>query len=152
VLRQFESYLWRLATTYCTRKIRLQQADNVTQINLAHYATRPIAALSRTYTIDPECIILQTELEDVWVGLDTTTPCGLLLHELLTICFKHAFPEERTGHVRVALQATAEQSLMLLVGDTGCGFSETLDFRATDSPQVCSWSARSPTSCRAPSP
>jgi two-component sensor histidine kinase len=69
----------------------------------------------------------------VWVGLDTATPCGLLLHELLTNCFKHAFPEGRTGRVRVELRATAEQTLMLRVGDTGCGFPDDLDFRAMES-------------------
>jgi two-component sensor histidine kinase len=42
--------------------------------------------------------------------------------------------------VRVELRATAEQTLMLRVGDTGCGFPDDLDFRATDSlglQQVC---------------
>jgi two-component sensor histidine kinase len=111
----------------------LQQADNVARINLAHYAARLTDELARTYAIDPERITLEMELEDVWVGLDTATPCGLLLHELLTNCFKHAFPEGRTGRVRVALRTTAEQTLMLQVGDTGCGFPDDLDFRTTDS-------------------
>jgi two-component sensor histidine kinase len=65
--------------------------------------------------------------------LDTAIPCGLLLHELLTNCFKRAFPEGQTGRVRVALRTTAEQTLMLQVGDTGCGFPKELDFRATKS-------------------
>jgi two-component sensor histidine kinase len=111
----------------------LQQTDNVAQINLAYYATRLIDELARTYAVDPARITLETALEDVWVGLDTATPCGLLLHELLTNCFKHAFPEGRTGRVRVELRATAEQTLMLRVGDTGCGFPDDLDFRATES-------------------
>ena len=111
----------------------LQHADDVARINLAQYAARLTEELTRTYAIDPARMTLETELQDVWVGLDTATPCGLLLHELLTNCFKHAFPEGRTGRVRVALQATAEQSLMLRVGDTGCGFPDDLDFQTTDS-------------------
>jgi two-component sensor histidine kinase len=111
----------------------LQQADNVARINLAHYAARLIEELARTYAVDSARMTLETELEDVWVGLDTATPCGLLLHELLTNCFQHAFPEGETGRVRVVLRTTAEQTLMLRVGDTGCGFPEDLDFRATDS-------------------
>jgi two-component sensor histidine kinase len=111
----------------------LQQADNVARINLAQYAATLLDELAHTYAIDPARITLETELEDVWVGLDIATPCGLLLHELLTNCFKHAFPEGRTGRVRVALRATAEQTFMLRVGDTGCGFPDDLDFRATDS-------------------
>jgi two-component sensor histidine kinase len=111
----------------------LQQADDVARINLAQYTARLTEELARTYAIDPARITLETELEDVWVGLDTATPCGLLLHELLTNCFKHAFPEGRTGRVRVALHATAEQSLMLRVGDSGCGFPDDLDFQTTNS-------------------
>jgi two-component sensor histidine kinase len=111
----------------------LQQADDVARINLAQYAARLIDELARTYAVDPARIMLETELEDVWVGLDTATPCGLLLHELLTNCFKHAFPEGRTGRVRVELRAAAEQTLMLRIGDTGCGFPDDLDFRTTDS-------------------
>jgi two-component sensor histidine kinase len=111
----------------------LQQADNVARINLAQYAARLIEELARTYAIDPARITLETALEDAWVGLDTATPCGLLLHELLTNCFKHAFSDGQTGRVRVELRATAEQTLMLQVGDTGCGFPDDLDFRATGS-------------------
>jgi hypothetical protein len=60
-------------------------------------AARLTDELGRTYAIDPKRITLETEFEDVWVSLDTATPCGLLLHELLTNCFKHAFPEGLTG-------------------------------------------------------
>jgi two-component sensor histidine kinase len=111
----------------------LQQTDDVARINLGRYAARLTDELARAYAIDPGRITLETALEDVWVGLDTATPCGLLLHELLTNCFKHAFPEGLTGRVRVELRATDEQTLMLRVGDTGCGFPEDLDFRTTDS-------------------
>jgi two-component sensor histidine kinase len=111
----------------------LQQTEDVTRINLAQYAARLIEEVARAYAVDPARLTLETALEDVWVGLDTATPCGLLLHELLTNCFKHAFPEGLTGRVRVELRATAEQTLLLRVGDTGCGFPEDLDFQATDS-------------------
>jgi two-component sensor histidine kinase len=96
-------------------------------------AARLTDELGRTYAIDPKRITLETEFEDVWVSLDTAPPCGLLLHELLTNCFKHAFPEGLTGRVRVELRVTDEQTLMLGVGDTGCGFPDDLDFWATDS-------------------
>ena len=111
----------------------LQQADDVARINLAQYAARLTEELSGIYAVDPARITLKMELEEVWVDLDTATPCGLLLHELLTNCFKHAFPEERTGRVRVEVRATAGQTLLLRVGDTGCGFPADLDFRATES-------------------
>jgi two-component sensor histidine kinase len=38
-----------------------------------------------------------------------------------------------TWRGRVELRAAGEQALMLRVGDTGCGFPDDLDLRATDS-------------------
>jgi two-component sensor histidine kinase len=111
----------------------LHQTEDVARINLGQYAARLIEEVARTYAVDPARLTLETALEDVWVGLDTATPCGLLLHELLTNCFKHAFPKGITGRVRVELRTTDEQTLLLRVGDTGCGFPEELDFHTTDS-------------------
>jgi two-component sensor histidine kinase len=111
----------------------LYHADNLAQISLAQYITRLVQELTHAYVIAPERIALQTQIEEAWVDLDTAIPWGLLLHELLSNCFKHAFPKGQAGVVRVELRATAQQRLVLRVEDTGCGFPVGLDFRATNS-------------------
>jgi|SRR5437868_2000353 two-component sensor histidine kinase len=95
-------------------------------------------------------------LEDVRLNLDTAIPCGLIVQELLSNCFKHAFPGDRAGDIRLtlraalcdgvgrgpqALGATAsaqgealpQETYMLSVSDTGVGFPAGLDFRQTTS-------------------
>ena len=44
------------------------------------------------------------EIDDLALPVDKAIPCGLILNELITNALKHAFPDERTGHLRVELR------------------------------------------------
>ncbi len=40
---------------------------------------------------------METDFEEVCVGLNSAVPCGLILNELISNSLKHAFPEGRKG-------------------------------------------------------
>jgi PAS domain S-box-containing protein len=111
----------------------LYRSDDLARINLAEYIRLLITELRLSYRVDPGRINVQTQLDEVFVGIDTVIPCGLLLNELLSNCFKHAFTAGATGEIRVELQSHAVTTLALVISDNGCGFPEELDFRRTDS-------------------
>jgi PAS domain S-box-containing protein len=111
----------------------LYRSDDLAHISLAHYIRRLIVELRYSYHIDPEQIKLLMHLDEVFVGIDTVIPCGLLLHELVSNCFKHAFPPGGAGEICVELQSQAKETLALMVSDNGYGFPAQLDFRKTDS-------------------
>ena len=56
--------------------------------------------------------------------LDVAIPCGLIVNELVTNAFKHAFPGGRAGAVRVRASVEAEGSTLLAVEDDGVGIPE----------------------------
>jgi PAS domain S-box-containing protein len=109
----------------------LYRSNNLAHVNLAHYIRRLITELRHSYSMDPEQIKLRLHLDEVFVGMDIVIPCGLLIHELVSNCFKHAFAPGGAGEIHVELQTQAAHRLM--VSDDGCGFPEQLDFRQTDS-------------------
>jgi two-component sensor histidine kinase len=111
----------------------LYRADDLAQINLAQYIRLLLTELRHSYRVDPEQVKLLMRLDEVFVGIDTVIPCGLLLHELVSNCFKHAFSPGRTGEIRIELQSQHTGILTLVVSDDGCGFPERLDFRKADS-------------------
>jgi PAS domain S-box-containing protein len=111
----------------------LYRSDDLARINLADYIRLLITELRLSYRVDPGLINVQVRLDEVFVGIDTVIPCGLLLHELMSNCFKHAFAAGTTGEIRVELQSQPTGVLALVVSDNGCGFPEKLDFRRTDS-------------------
>jgi two-component sensor histidine kinase len=53
---------------------------------------------------------------------------GLLLNELISNAYKHAFPDNRTGRVTIAIGAD-EEEVILSVTDTGVGIHEDPDSR-----------------------
>jgi two-component sensor histidine kinase len=63
-------------------------------------------------------IVLETE--DIGVSADKATPLALILHELLTNCCEHAFPN-RVGIIRVFFRIQERGVAELMVIDDGVG-------------------------------
>jgi two-component sensor histidine kinase len=70
---------------------------------------------------DPKVRLVE-QLDDLSVDKDAATPLGLILNEVLSNAFKHAFPESREGTITVRLAATGDGRGRLVVEDDGVGF------------------------------
>ena len=71
----------------------------------------------------------EIEAEGIFFDINTAIPCGLILNELVSNSLKHAFPDGRSGHIRVNLRSVGEDRYNLLVSDDGIGLPESLDFK-----------------------
>jgi PAS domain S-box-containing protein len=111
----------------------LYRTEDLAHLDLGHYLGRLADELVKAYGVDPARIHLTSQLDAAVVGLDTAIPCGLLLQELLTNCFKHAFADHRRGEIGIAFRAGRAGSAVLRVPDTGVGLPADLDFHATES-------------------
>ncbi|HEU4412688.1 MAG TPA: PAS domain S-box protein [Polyangiaceae bacterium] len=76
---------------------------------------------------------LELELTPLLVSVETAVPCGLITHELIVNAFKHAFPEGRTGFVRVGLRPAGPDAIELEVSDDGVGLPEGVEPHASPS-------------------
>ena len=65
------------------------------------------------------------------LGVDRSIPCGLILNELLTNAFKHAFPHGGPGEISVVLQEAGDGNIELSVADTGIGVPADSEGRGT---------------------
>jgi len=70
-------------------------------------------------------IVVVEDLADVTVDKDAAAPLGLILNEVLSNCFKHAFPDG-DGTVNVSLKRIADDRLQLSVEDDGVGFNDAV--------------------------
>jgi len=70
---------------------------------------------------------IELELDDVELNINKAVPCGLILNELISNAFKYAFPEGRTGTIRIRLEALSPGRVRLTVADDGVGLPETVD-------------------------
>ena len=106
----------------------LYRSENLAQVDLATYLKHLCHQLLRTLVARPGAIQLHLELVPIRLEIDQAIPCGLLVNELVSNAFKHAFPEERPGEVRVELQPVAGGAgVRLRVADNGVGLPVDFD-------------------------
>ena len=57
--------------------------------------------------------------------MDDAVTLGLIVNELVTNAIKHAFPDSRSGHIRVGFEALDHDQVRLIVRDDGVGLHDT---------------------------
>jgi two-component sensor histidine kinase len=99
-------------------------------IDLGHYLKQIATQSFRSLQVASTSIELRLDLGTVQVGLDQATPCGLLVSELLSNCFKHGFPDGRSGEVCITLKPSGSAGQWLLqISDTGVGLPDDFEVR-----------------------
>jgi two-component sensor histidine kinase len=98
---------------------KLYQAGTFTRIALGDYLETLGEQVVHAWQRTPP-IALTLEIDPVSLALDTAVPCGLIVNELLTNAFKHAFPEGRAGRVTVRVRRDGAR-VHLEVADDGVG-------------------------------
>ena len=79
-------------------------------------------------------IRLQVDVDSVQVAMDQALPCGLILNELMANAIKHAFPENKSGEIRVQLKPVkGGPQFRLSVSDTGVGLPANFKERSEKS-------------------
>lgn len=81
--------------------------------DLLHRIAVSTAAADRGIDVQSHCVRLQ-------IGLDTAVPLGLIVNELVGNALKHAFPDARTGRVRLRVEIEGD-GIVLSVDDDGVG-------------------------------
>jgi PAS domain S-box-containing protein len=112
---------------------QLYQARDFTSVPFSEYTHNLASTVFRTAGVSRDAVKLQLEIEPISVAVDTAIPCGLILSELITNALKHAFPNGRTGTLRVALTSSEDGERALTVADDGIGLPEQFSPRAYQS-------------------
>ncbi len=111
----------------------LYQSKDLSHVSLRQYINELLALLLHGYSNKTRDIRLETDIEDIEAVIDTAIPCGLILNELVSNCFKHAFPEGRPGSVRIRLSRVDPLTLELVFSDDGVGVTPDFEYRKQNS-------------------
>jgi len=132
----------------------LYRAGDTETLDFSAYLRKLTSDLLRSYTIRKEDVKLKLEVEEIFLGMDTAIPLGIIVNELVSNALKHAFPAGRKGEIHVKLfrkESSGNKSISnitnnndirssnkynqftLIVSDNGLGFPESIDFTNTDS-------------------
>lgn len=102
----------------------LYQSADFSEVALQNVLQRLADNVFVSYGAAPR-IAFEAQMDDVTLPLDKAIPLGLFFNEVLSNACKHAFPNERTGLVRVELHTTG-RTVTLSVSDDGVGLPAEL--------------------------
>ncbi|MBL7939766.1 MAG: PAS domain S-box protein [Flavobacteriales bacterium] len=100
----------------------LYQNKDFSSIDMGTYIDGLSRNLVMSYSVNGK-VSLERDLQRVELVLDQAIPCGLILNELISNAFKHAFPEGRAGVVSISLTLVGEQ-VAISISDDGVGLPE----------------------------
>ena len=98
---------------------QLYQNKSFAQIEFAQYINNFCLYLSKSYQTNPNIEII-TKAEPVFLDITTAIPCALILNELITNAFKHAFKNQSNGKIEIGLKKE-DKLVNFYVSDTGPG-------------------------------
>ena len=112
---------------------QLYQSERFDRINMETHVQELVNYLSSIYTKRGISIIPIIEASDVYLSATQAIPCALVLNELLSNAFKHAFKEGQKGTIEISLKKTDHNKVLLQVKDNGIGIPDEIDIFKTDS-------------------
>jgi PAS domain S-box-containing protein len=110
---------------------KLYRSKYLSKISFREYIGSLTTYLFESYSFVPGQVGLETQIEDIFVNLETAIPLGLIINELVSNSLKHAFPEGKKGILSIRLKKSKSSKFdyILTICDSGVGLPEGIDFQ-----------------------
>jgi two-component system, sensor histidine kinase PdtaS len=97
----------------------IYQNDEYGDVSVDQYLQRLIDDVRDGSSKD---IGVEVEIEPLLVDRDQALPLGLLVNEILSNAFKHAFERAQLGQIKISLAMVSDHEARLTISDNGRGF------------------------------
>ncbi|MBK8160906.1 MAG: hypothetical protein IPK59_19795 [Rhodospirillaceae bacterium] len=99
----------------------LYESEDLKEIDLAPFMKNLCALLQDGSGISSRRVTMRFEFPNMRMIGDRAVPLALLTTEILTNCFKHAFPNQGTGSISVSMAVAEDGEACLSIVDNGIG-------------------------------
>lgn len=111
---------------------RLYRTKNFSDIKFSEYIKDLAENLVHTYEFSDTKISLQFNIEEVFLTLNVSIPCGLIINELISNALKYAFEGKAEGRIDLSISKKGKK-VCLIVEDDGVGIPESFNIEQADS-------------------
>ena len=112
---------------------RFYQSDGLTRLDFDDYVKRLTEHLFQSFRVNKERILLEIKADRISLDIDTAVPCGLIINEIVSNSLKHAFGDDKNGHIRISVTEQEERNYCLVIADDGSGFPHEFTAETADS-------------------
>ena len=112
---------------------QLYHSQDLGKVDFCEYLQRLVVNLYSSSNFSADQIELKLDLSSILLNIDIAISLGLIVNELLTNAFKHAFPNDMKGLIEVILHQDDEGKLHLTIRDNGIGIPQNINIYSTAS-------------------
>ena len=128
ILRQTEDRIMAMALVHK----KLYQSQNLAELPFDEYIRDLLFSIKDSFHPSSEGVVIRFNMERIHTVIETAVPCGLVLNELISNSFKHAFDGGEERIITVGLSGN-EYGYTIEYADSGKGFSTGIDPRRSKS-------------------
>ncbi|CAG5081414.1 histidine kinase dimerization/phosphoacceptor domain -containing protein [Parvicella tangerina] len=104
----------------------IYKSKSLSKIDLKLYFGRLINELEEFYSSEGGKVKIEKEITEGYLELEQAIPLALIINEVITNAFKHAFVNENEGKIKVVLSVD-EKEAVLRIRDNGIGIQTDLN-------------------------
>ena len=109
----------------------LYQTQNFEVVNFTDYIITLSKNLIHSYSVNLDKIKLNLNLDKLFLTLDVSIPCGLIINEIISNSLKYAFPNNQDGDIFLTLKEN-NNKICIEIGDNGIGIPNNIDIKHTE--------------------
>ena len=128
VLADARSKIYTMALVHS----QLYRSESFTRIDMAVHIRRLLGSINQIYATSHRRIRPVIECSQVFLSVTQAIPCALVLNELISNVYKHAYPGDAKGDCFISMIEVEEKRIHFRVRDEGVGIPEDLDIESTE--------------------
>jgi PAS domain S-box-containing protein len=109
----------------------LYQSKDFARVDFGRFLDSLVPTLVSSYGVGSAPFTVDIDAIAVQLPINAAIPCGLIVNELISNALKHAFPDSRSGEVKIHLAHESEDEVLLTVSDNGIGIRDDFDLAQT---------------------
>ena len=110
----------------------IYRTADFSKLEFTNYLRSIASNLIQSYRTSETQIIFEDNMETVFLNLDQSIPCGLIVNELVSNALKYAFKGRKKGRLKINLNET-DNIVNLMISDDGVGLPKEFNYDKTDS-------------------
>ncbi|MDD5362355.1 MAG: histidine kinase dimerization/phosphoacceptor domain -containing protein [Ignavibacteria bacterium] len=111
---------------------KLYQSKRYSTIDISSYIKGLVDYLIRAYTVNTALIKVKTDIPELFLNVDISISCGLIINELVSNALKYAFQDKPAGSILIIIKKEDDNLLCITVSDNGKGFEGNHDFENSE--------------------
>lgn len=138
ILSVFDESQRRIQTIALVHE-HLYGSEDIEHFDFSEYIESLLDNLLTAFNIHPGSIKTNLDLENIKLDIDKALPCSLIINELISNSFKHAFPDmlssdkssKKDNKIDIKIHQSKNSHILINIGDNGIGFPKNIDFSNT---------------------